>query len=175
MRDFTFTFNGVDFYEKYSILLEKTKDPIAPELRSRKVTVPDRSGAYDYGAKFYNERMVELQCISMRTLSRAEMRELAYDLSGKHELRTYHEPEKYYIGQLYDPGAIEYIGRMGNRFTLPFVCEPFAYGAQVTESFENESFFKYFGTAAAPVRITITNTGDADITGVLLKIRKVIN
>ena len=175
MRDFTFTFNGVDFYEKYNIILEKTKDPIAPELRSRKVTVPEQSGAYDYGAKRYDERMVELQCISLRTLSRSEMRELAYDLSGKHELRTWHEPDKYYIGQLYDPGAIEYIGRMGNRFSLPFVCDPFSYGEQKTQTFLNSENITYDGTAETPVRITITNTGDSPVTGVVITTRKVIN
>lgn len=175
MRDFTFSFGGVDFYEKYSILLEKTKDPIAPELRSRKVTVPDQSGAYDYGAKHYDERTVQLQCISLRSLDRSEMRELAYDLSGKKELRTWHEPDKYYIGQLYDPGDIKYIGRMGNRFTLPFVCEPFAYGKQQTETFEGSSKLAYAGTAETPVRITITNSSGSPVTGVVITMRKVIN
>ena len=175
MHKYGFTFNGVDFHEKYGIWLEKTKDTLTPKLRSRKTTLPDRSGAYDYGAKRYDERMVELQCISLRVLSRAEMRELAYDLSGKGELRTWHEPDKYYVGQLFDPGAIEYIGVVGNRFVLPFVCEPFAYGEQKTVRFENESFFKYAGTAETPVRMTITNTGDSDITGIVVKVRKVIN
>lgn len=175
MRDFTFTFGGVDFYEKYGILLEKTKDNLIPDLRERKVEIPDRSGAYDYGAKYYNERMVELTCISLRSLSREEMRELAYDLSGKKQLRTWHEPDKYYMAQLFSTDAIEYIGRMGNRFGLPFKCEPFAYGEQKTVRFTNEAPLKYAGTAETPVRITITNTGETDMEGIIIKVRKVIN
>ena len=175
MRDFTFTFGGVDFYEKYGILLEKTKDNLMPDLRERKVEIPDRSGAFDYGAKYYDERMVELQCISLRTLTRAEMRELAYDLSGKKELRTWHEPDKYYMAQLFSTDAIEYIGTMGNRFGLPFKCEPFAFGEQRTVRFTNESPVRYAGTAETPVRITVTNTGKTDMEGIIIKVRKVIN
>ena len=175
MNKFGFTFGGVDFYEKYGILLEKTKDNLIPEMRERKTVVPDRNGAYDYGAKYYDERVVELQCVSLRQLTRAEMRELAYDLSGKKELRTWHEPDKYYMGQLFTTDPIEYIGTIGNRFGLPFKCEPFAYGNQITERFENNATLRYSGTAETPVRITITNNGDKDMTGVRIKIRKVIN
>ena len=103
------------------------------------------------------------------------MRELAYDLSGKKQLRTWHEPDKYYMAQLFSTDAIEYIGRMGNRFGLPFKCEPFAYGEQKTVRFTNEAPLKYAGTAETPVRITITNTGESDMEGIIIKVRKVIN
>ena len=61
------------------------------------------------------------------------------------------------------------------RFGLPFICDPFAYGEQKTVRFTNEAPLKYAGTAETPVRITITNTGETDMEGIIIKVRKVIN
>lgn len=171
---YSFTFGGLDLYEKYGILIEHVRDTLTPNLRQRKVTVPDRSGAYDYGARYYDERALELSCLSLNNLTRDEMRELAYDLSGKKQLIIYREPEKYYLAQMYDPAQISYAGRVGSRYTLAFSCEPFAFGQQVTEAFSNSGDFSYQGTAETPVRITITNPNDYPLRGITITMREAI-
>ena len=80
----SFKFGNIDLFTEFGLrLINVIGDSLSPKLRERKVVIPNRSGAYDYGAKYYDEREVTLECASMVNLSRAEWRELSYILSKK--------------------------------------------------------------------------------------------
>ena len=167
----TLIFNGVDLYETYGILVERVEDDLLPALRERKVVVPGRSGAYDFGAKFYDERLLTLPSGSTRQLTRGEVREVAYALSKKGRISLWDEPDKYYIGRIYDATDLERVLRTMRKYTLHFLCEPFAYGATVQVDFPGPVWSaSYAGTQETPTRLQITNTGATTATGIQITI-----
>ena len=55
----SFRFGEHDLYREFGLrLVEVIGDALQPQLRERKRTIPSRSGAYDFGARFYDERTV---------------------------------------------------------------------------------------------------------------------
>ena len=169
----SWTFNGIDMRAEFGLILEEPfDDRMQPTLRERKLVVPHRNGAYDYGARWYDERPVGVKCASAQLLTRDDVRRLARVLSEKGELRSWYEPDKYYIGRIYEGAVIERIVGRAKRFELPFVCEPFAYGEQVTEQFTNQAALAYAGSAETPTHIIITNRGTEPIKGLTLTMRE---
>lgn len=167
----TLIFNGVDLYETYGILVERVEDDLLPALRERKVVVPGRSGAYDFGAKFYDERLLTLPSGSTRQLTRGEVREVAYALSKKGRISLWDEPDKYYIGRIYDATDLERVLRTMRKYTLHFLCEPFAYGATVQVDFHGPVWSaSYAGTQETPTRLQITNAGSTTANGIQITI-----
>lgn len=163
----SFRFGEHDLYRDFGLrLVEVIGDALQPQLRERKRTIPSRSGAYDFGARFYDERTVTLSCESARAMPRASWRELSYILSRKGRLYIFNEPDKYYIGRVYDPAQIETARFELVRFELRFICEPFAYGETIQRNFQGLYAPNYTGTAATPTRIEITNTGVRDAVGI---------
>lgn len=178
MRDikpFTFYFKGRNSYTDFGILAS-SHDFLLPEKRQRKQEVPNRHGSYDFGAKFYNERILRLRCIWVSNIiggkSRADIREISYWLSQKGKIELAVEPDKYYIGELYESNELEahYINfkdgltTTDGAFDLNFVCEPFAYrdiDAQPIQSGINP--ITYEGTAESPCLIVLKNTGTTTI------------
>lgn len=170
MLKHSFTFGGVDMRERFGVWMVAA-DTFFPPLRSHKITVPGRSGAYDYGSDEYDERKITLECDTRTGKTRAEMREIAYFLSKKNRISLWREPDKYYIGRLYDPSELEDLGEVVYKFKLNFECEPFAYGetkADVTETLAWAP--EYVGTAKTPTRIEITNTGETAVTGIQISV-----
>lgn len=163
----SFTFAGVDMLEVYGIRLI-AYDVIQPKLRPRKKTIPGRSGAYDFGARWYDERTLRLVCDSMRGLSRQDMRELSALLSRKGNIILWDEPDKYYVGRLYNPEQLKNIAQGMYEFTLNFICDPFAYGRRVVGPLPEP--IEYAGTAPTPTYIQVINTGTTAIRGVTMTI-----
>lgn len=168
----SFLFGTVDMYTEYGIKLTENsipQDVLIPGLRSRKQTIPLRHGAYDYGARYYDERKIQIECVTNRVISREDSRELAYILSKKSEFRFWTEPEKYYIGRVYDAPTLDQLRNVGNKFKLTFICEPFAYGQTVTESFTGATYTPtYKGTAPTPTYIVIENTGSSNAVNLVI-------
>ena len=163
----SFLFNGTDMYRRFGIqLTDDPEDVVQPGLRTRKTVIPNRSGAYDFGARYYDERVLTLSCVTTRVVERADMREISYLLSKKGTIRIWNEPDKYYVGRIYDAIELEQLRRIGNRFRLKFVCEPFAYGETIRRDFQRIYAPKYTGTAPTPTRIEIMNTGTRDAVGI---------
>lgn len=172
MSDYTwqdkssFLFGAVDMYQRFGIMIADDGMPgdlLKPQLRERKVTIPLRSGAYDYGARYYNERPVQINCVTVRAGTRDDAREMAYVLSRKGQLRLWNEPDKYYVGRIYEAPSLECLRIKGNRFTLSFLMEPFAYRNAVTKPFTNRRLVpNYPGTAPTPTYIRIENTGSGN-------------
>lgn len=171
MTNDSFTFGGVDMYQEYGIMMLHY-DIVLPPLRKRKISIPYRSGSYDYGAKYYDDRIITVECDTRRSLTREEIRELSYTLSKKNQIRFWNEPDKYYIGRIYDAGELKYLGTVGHEFTLRFECDPFAYGEVVQTEFTGTLKPAYRGTAPTPTRITITNAGNTPVNGIQIRVRE---
>lgn len=135
-------------------------DTLIPPKRSRKVQIPERSGMYDFGAKCWDERTVRIDCVLERKISRAELREITGALSRKGRLVLWDEPDKHYLGELYDPAdIIDYYDEAMREFTLSFICEPFAFGRTVTQPIASgRNTVEYRGTAETPCVIVLRNT-----------------
>lgn len=162
----SFLFGITDMFTTFGIQITDDgmpNDVLKPQLRERKVTVPLRNGAYDYGAKYYDERPFTLNCVTVKAGTRDDAREMAYILSKKSQLRLWNEPDKYYIGRIYQAPDLECLRKIGNRFTLNFMLEPFAYRNTITEAFTGQIYVpNYHGTADTPTYIVITNIGSGN-------------
>lgn len=157
----SFLFGTVDMYQRFGLkLAEKSipQDVLLPELRAKKQTIPQRHGAYDFGARYYEERTIEIECVTNRVISREDSREIAYILSKKSEIRFWTEPEKHYVGRVYQAPTLDQLRNVGHRFSLAFICEPFAYGVTKTEQFTGRRYTPaYSGTIGTPTYIVIRN------------------
>lgn len=166
----SFLFGNIDMFQRFGLQITDDGMPgdvLKPQLRERKVTVPLRNGAYDYGAHYYDERPLTINCVTVRAGTRDDAREMAYILSKKSQLRLWNEPDKYYVGRIYQAPDLECLRKVGNRFTLNFILEPFAYGEAITETFVNRRFVpSYKGTAETPTYIVIRNTGSGNIVNI---------
>lgn len=160
----SFSFGSYNSMADWGIRVVKY-DTLIPPKRYRKVQIPERSGMYDFGAKCWDERTVRIECTLERKASRAQLREIAGVLSHKGRLMLWDEPDKYYIGELYDPAEItDYFDEAMREFTLSFVCEPFAYGRTVTLPIRSgENPITYQGTADTPCVIVLRNLSDTDV------------
>lgn len=167
----SFKFGNIDMYDTYGVQILDTsmaEDLLIPAIRPRKVTIPLRHGQYDYGAEYYEERPLTLNCITVRNHSenqaRSFAREIAWALSKKDQIRIWNEPDRYYVGRIEKEISLTQVRDVGNVFTLEFTCEPFAYGETVVKQFNTLTLVPdYKGTAPTPVYIEIINTGDTDI------------
>lgn len=167
LRKGAFMFGTTNMWEQYGILVESVEDNLLPGLRERKISIPDRSGLYDFGAKYYDERELVLSCGSVELLTRAQARELAYTLSVKNRIVLWDEPDNYYLGRVYGPTDLERVLRTLRKFQLVFVCDPFAYSQEQTADFQGLEYIPvYHGTAETPTRLQIVNTGAGDVTGI---------
>lgn len=169
----SFIFGTVDMFEQFGIRVI-TYDVLKPPLRQRKIIIPGRDGAYDFGEEVYDERVLRMECDTRIGLTRADLRELAYVLSKKKKIYLWDEPDFFYIGRIYDAAQLNNIGSIGHDFTLSFICDPFLYGATRVLSFSGRVLTRpdYTGTARTPTRIAITNTGTADAVGIQIRIRE---
>lgn len=165
MEGNSFSFNGVNFLEKFGIKIVKV-DYILPPKRERKMHIPNRHGKYDFGAECWEERIIRLECDLLNRLTRDEVREISSLLSKKGKLIFWDEEDKHYIGEIYNsPEIFEYPKAYIRTFTIEFVCEPFAYGERKSEKLNlGSNKIKYKGTEKAPCIIEITNISNKPIT-----------
>lgn len=148
-----------------------TYDVLLPPKRERKVQIPRRSGRYNYGDNVWDERTVRISCTLERKISRAQVREIAYALSQESNLVLWEEPDKYYIGEIYDPSEIlDYFDECMRDFELTFVCKPFAYSSARTVPISSGNVNpKYQGTADAPCTIILRNNTGSEIVNPTIK------
>ena len=172
MLDYSMTIGGVDLQQEYGIVIEEINRPFLPKLRPRKVELPNRSGAYDYGAKWRDEISLDIKCGSIRLPTQSQVRELVYTMSEKTKIAFWDEPDKYYIGRIYDPGRAYKVLSSMRKFELSFICDPFAYGATIAAEFERDYSPSYIGTAPAPARLQIKNVGSTTISGIHITITR---
>ena len=165
----SFSFGGYNSLTDWGMRVVKY-DTLTPPKRPRKVQIPMRSGMYDFGAKCWDERTVRIDCTLERQVSRSQLREIAGVLSRKGRLTLWDGPDKYYIGELYDPADItDYYNEAMRDFALSFVCEPFAFGRTVTIPVRSgENRVEYQGTADTPCVIVLRNLSDANVQNITI-------
>lgn len=163
-------YNSVDDWG----LMVVASDYLLPPKRARKITIPGRSGSYDFGAKDWDERTLRLTCMLTRTMSKAEFREIIYALSKKSRLRLWNEPDKYYVAELYDPAEVQdFYMEAAREFELSFIAEPFAYGSTVTAPIKDgRNTVEYKGTAETPCLIVLRNTSTENVVNVTITATK---
>ena len=169
----SFTFNAIDMYQTFAVKI-LAYDLLMPELRRREVVIPGRSGAYDYGAKYHENRPLQMQVEVEREISPMQFDELKYTLSRKGRIILWDKPDRYFVGQLYDPAEVTDFFRHSRReFEIAFLCEPYAYALEPTVLKSTEPVLRiaYEGTREAPTLITIRNTGDTPLYGLRISSR----
>jgi predicted phage tail component-like protein len=176
MTSNSFTYNGVDVFEIARLRIIHY-DVFSAPLRARKVLVPGRSGMYDYGAEYHDERQLRMECLIDGAIEDAQFDELKYVLSRKgRRIILWDKPDRYYVGQCYDAAEVlDYYHHYLREFELVFQCEPYAYAIEATVLTSDQPiiFTQYEGTRQAPTRITIRNTGSAPLSGVTITAREV--
>lgn len=168
----SFYFGDTNMWDTYGLQIAddgQPKDVLIPNLRARKMTIPNRSGAYDFGAEYYDERQVSVTCVTTRVITREQALTMAYMLSKKAPIRFWSMQNRHYYGRIYQAPSLEMLRNIGVRFTLTFVCDPFIYGSAHTLTIgEQTQAISYAGTAPTPVLITLENLGGAEITGITI-------
>lgn len=169
MPDMSFDFGPYNSLNDMGIVCE-AYDTLLPPKRSRKIEILGRSGMYDFGSETYDERTITLSCKLINQITKAELREIAYRLSGKNKLVLWDEPDKYYIAELFDPTEIQNIAdRLWLEFDLTFICEPFAYTDVKTAPLQSgQNPVDYPGTIHTPTRVVLTNSNDFPVTNITI-------
>lgn len=163
MRGDSFEFRGINFLEKFNMKIIKV-DYILPSKRERKIKIPGRHGMYDFGAECFEERIIRLECDLLNPLTRSEMREISAILGQKGKLYLWDEPDKFYIGEIYQGGEIFEFPKASIRtFTLEFICEPFAYRETTFQEIQTGiNNIHYQGTFEAPCQIILEAEENVD-------------
>ena len=149
-------------------------DVFSAPKRERKVRIPFRSGAYDYGEKWYDEKIINLDCDTGHgdrpPLTKAEMREVIYFMSQRNRLVLWDEPDKFYIGELFESSPMNVLPKyIKQQFVLPIICQPFAYKDQVILPLTGgETDIEYAGTAETPTLMVFKNTTDRPINQIVV-------
>lgn len=139
---------------------------LLPELNDHYVQVPGKFGSILFPRELADRR-IEIDCAFVGS-SLADIRTKARDIAAwlyttdRAKLSFDDDPGKYYMAKLASAVDFEHLALMG-QFSLSFVCEPLAYGEQVTTTFENDTAtVANAGTYPTPAIIDATFT---DATG----------
>jgi len=166
----SFTFGGTNSLETWGIKV-LAYDVFSPNKRARNQKIPFRHGRFDYGKKYFDERIVRLRCTTEdRVLTKSEMREVILWLTQRARLVLWDEPDKYYVGELEESVDVTVLPQEVKReFTLPLRCEPFAYTDQnALPITDGNNPIDYRGTAETPTLIVIRNPNDFPVSNITL-------
>ena len=138
---------------------------LLPETNDSYVQVPGRQGSIHFPRELADRR-IDIDCAFVEP-SLADIRTKARDIAAwlhtqnRAVLSFDDEPGKYYRGKLSASVDFAHMGNMG-QFSLTFLCEPLAYGAEVTVDFTNDAVtVNNQGTFESPPVFTTTFTAAA--------------
>jgi len=138
---------------------------LLPELNDHYVQVPGKFGSILFPRELADRR-IEIDCAFIEdslTDLRTKARSIAAWLytTDRAKLSFDDDPGKYYMAKLASAVDFEHLALMG-QFSLSFVCEPLAYGEQVTTNFVNDmATVVNAGTYSAPAIIEAIFTAAA--------------
>jgi predicted phage tail component-like protein len=157
------TFNGV--HSSIFGLGAKVTRPLTPGNNDKYVDIPGRSGSILFPGKL-QDRLISVE-FGFMPGNRAVFREKVWEISAwlnteeRKILIIDDDPGKSYVGKVEDKIDLEQAYRLG-KFAATFRCEPFAYGAEVTSNFVNDSITATnVGTCPTPAVIDATFTAAA--------------
>lgn len=147
----------------------RTHRQLRAAMDQNMLKIPGRDGMISQGDTTYQMGQHLVDCIvnqdSLPAL-RAHIRQVAAWLSKTGRLSFSDEPDKYYVGRIYDAMVLEQLLTHG-QWSIVFTVQPFAYGEQKRKSATGSPNVNipidYQGTAKSPCRIVIQNTGPTDI------------
>jgi predicted phage tail component-like protein len=168
-----FTYDGIHS-STYGISAKTVTRPLLPTLTARKLTIPGRSGSYDFGDNVFEDRIIEVELRYIGT-SFNELRSRARTISawlsgysGKKNLIFDDEAAKYYVAKIYSSIGLSNLFTIGE-CKVQFECEPFAYSitlrgvtATVTASGEVLTISSS-GTVETPPIVALYNDGTSAI------------
>lgn len=167
----SFTFGSINSWNTWGIKVI-AHDAFGATKRERKQTIPYRHGFYDYGEKYYDSKIITLDCATENgtIYDKSAMREVIYHMEQRSLLRLWDEPDKYYIAELMESSEWTVLPKYcKQQFTLSMVCQPFAYGEQITQPISNGvNRINYKGTAETPTLITLRNPNDFEINNITI-------
>jgi predicted phage tail component-like protein len=138
---------------------------LLPEPNDSYVQVPGRQGSILFPRELADRR-IEIDCAFVGS-SLADIRTKARDIAAwlsvtdRASLSFDDEMGKTYRGKLASAVDFDHIGRLG-QFSLTFVCEPLAYGEQITVDFVSDTaIVANAGSYQTPAIIEATFTGAA--------------
>lgn len=120
-----FTFDGIHSSE-FDLFLKGVRRPLLTTLRRRKLQIGGKNGTWDFGNNKYDDTTVGLVTYIANTDRQHALRQIAQWLSVKGKLVIDDEPDKYYLGRIYDLTEQELTGQVGF-IPLSFECDTFAY------------------------------------------------
>ena len=167
----SFTFRNINSLETYGIKVIAHDAFNAPKRR-RDRTIPFRDGVFDYGRKFYDPRIVRLDCVTeTKVFTKSEMREIIDWLSEPGVLILWDEPEKFYVGELLEKTDIRiFPNRIKQQFEIPIKCPlPFARKALTVKPLQSgTNYVEYEGTHETPTEIILRNPNNFPVTGIYI-------
>ena len=170
-----FYFNGVHS-GTFGIGLTAISHALKPAKRVTQLAIPNRHGTYDITDNTYGNITIKLDCVYIGGNFREAARKIGTWLSGSGELILDTEPDKRYIANAYAGIETSETGTLTD-FTVTFDCQPFALSAIRQQDFiiagNPESLIVVSGgTMETPAKIYIKNTGDKNVTGIKITIKK---
>ncbi|MEG2039081.1 MAG: hypothetical protein RRZ73_05070 [Oscillospiraceae bacterium] len=168
MTDDSFSFGKFNSVDDWGIKVI-AHDFLMPPKRDRRIQIPFKSGSYSYsGVPLYDDRSLVIDCILERQISKTQLRQIAYELSQRKEIRLWNEPYIYYVGEIYSTAEVTDFAQESMReFTLEFVCEPFAYSdLKKLNVSSGDNKIKYNGTAETPTVIILKNNNSFDVSNI---------
>lgn len=173
------TWNSVD---DWGIRVIK-HDFFAPEKRENKRLIPRVNGAYKADGRFYDERILRVECVWVKPVTRFQVRKVAGILQYPGRIQFSDEaedvPDKdggyirralYYEGEMFAaPELTTWVGETGRYFELEFSCYPFALGEVAPLPVSSGSnAIRYYGTYESPFVIALDNISGAPITNITI-------
>ena len=171
---FSINVHANNFLHRYGIKCINY-DVFSPPKRERKVTIPHRQGGHDAnvgGRRFYDDRTITLDLHMTRRITKAEFREIKYELRDRFRIYFWDEPDKFYEVEIYDAADIDvFPGESMREVTLVLNASPTAMRDVVARESEGGIFHPvtYDGTAESPSELIITNNTNHNIDGILLR------
>lgn len=169
-----FTFRGTHS-SAFGLGFQSTDRALLPGVRENTVIIPGRDGVYSLQNATFDRRQITIGCSFAEDVPEdipARCRKIAAWLSAEGELEFDDEPGVFYTARAVGGISLERIYRTG-RFPLVFTCEPLAHSAdqQQQGTFTQsgaEIRIAVQGTADAPCRIILRNTGTTTLSRITL-------
>lgn len=128
-----FIYNSLYSYDTFGIIAKTVSRPLLPPARRSEVVIPGRDGSYDFSDDTYDNIIIPV-VIQYADETFEDLRTRARRIAVWLRQASYKplvftdEPDKYYLGKIYDAVSMEKIVNLapGEIATVNFECQPFA-------------------------------------------------
>jgi predicted phage tail component-like protein len=169
-----FTFCG-KHSDAYGIIVTDIKRFVKAQKNASAITIPGRHGSYYITDNTYSDINIIVSCAYIGHAAQ-KARAIGQWLSGSGELIFDTEPDKIYNAHVFEAIDTKELASL-KEFDITFTAFPFALSAIRQQDFiiagNPESLIVVSGgTMETPAKIYIKNTGDKNVTGIKITIKK---